>query len=465
MVSPLLLALLVSAAPDTGRIPAFSAPAPAPLAEHVAVPPRDHPPLVSASVAGMSFSALLRAEEAVRQEVRRGGFPGAALVIGRRAQVVIEQGVGQVSWDPSSDDVDPDHTVYDLASLTKVIATTTAVMLLVEDGKMELDAPVVRYLPEFFGERKTEVTVRQLLSHTSGLPAGADLWAPTPDESLRRALQTPLVRAPGSGVEYSDVGPVVLWAAAERAAGEPLYRLLDRRVFGPLEMRATTFLPGNPCSRCAPTALLAGGELRGRVHDPISVRLGGIAGNAGLFATAHDIGRFAAMLANGGELDGVRVLKAVTIDRFTRRQPGAGTRALGWDTPSGTRGGAAGFMMSANAFGHTGFTGTSVWIDPDRGTWAVLLSNRTYAPKAPNRIQAVRRMVHSWVAASADQGGALAAAPETDGTSAAAISPVEPEVIGDPAPAQESDWMPAPEPTPVAEPLPAAERVEAAPGR
>lgn len=402
MVSPLLLALLVSAAPDTGRTSAVSAPAPAPHAEHVVVPPRDHPPLVSASVAGMSFSALLRAEEAVRQEVRRGGFPGAALVIGRRGQVVIEQGVGQVSWEASSDDVDPDHTVYDLASLTKVIATTTAVMLLVEDGKMELDAPVVRYLPEFFGERKTEVTVRQLLSHTSGLPAGADLWAPTPEESLRRALRTPLVRAPGSGVEYSDVGPVVLWAAAERAAGEPLPDYLRRRVYEPLGMSSTGFLPGQDCERCAPTLFLQRTRepFRGRPSDETARRLGGVAGNAGLFSTARDVGRFAAMIAGRGELDGVRVMSEETARLFTRMpQPGERPRAHGWQLfcPTDTLE-APPPCTEPYAFGHTGYAGTSLWIDPDTGLWVVLLTNRTFLPRATARMPQLRRRIFETLA-------------------------------------------------------------------
>jgi CubicO group peptidase (beta-lactamase class C family) len=365
--------------------------------------------LASATAAGMNLDALYRAEAAVKDEVRRGGFPGAALAIGRRDQVVIERGIGQIGWDPSDIGVDPDHAVYDLASLTKVVATTTAVMLLVERGRMKLDAPVWRYLPEFRGGAKDLVTVRDLLTHTSGLPAGADIWAPTPAGSLARAIATPLQREPGVKVEYSDIGFVVLWAAAERAAGEPLHRLLDRRVFGPLEMRLTTFLPGSSCVSCVPTERRKDGTvIRGRVHDPTAYRLGGIAGNAGLFSTAHDLARFAAMMANGGQLDGVRVLKRSTIEQFTRRQPGAGTRALGWDTPARTGTGAAGLRISPRAYGHTGFTGTSLWIDPDRGTWTVLLSNRTYAPKASNQIQSVRRSVHDWVSTSYDVGPVVA---------------------------------------------------------
>lgn len=360
--------------------------------------------LVSPAVAGFRLTTLLQAEAAVRAELDRGGFPGAVLAVGRRDKVVVEQGFGRMQWGAGAA-VDPDATVYDLASLTKVVAATTAVMLLVEDGRLNLDGRVSNYLPAFTGGGKEDVTIRHLLTHTSGLPAGAGLWG-SPDEALGRALSVPLRRPAGAGVEYSDIGFIVLWAAAQRAAGdEPLYSLLDRRVFGPLKMRYTTFLPGEACDRCAPTAQRADGTLlQGRVHDPLAQRLGGVAGHAGLFATAHDLARFAAMLANGGELEGVRVLNTETIRRFTQRQPGAGTRALGWDTPpAAATAGAAGQRISRNGFGHTGFTGTSLWVDPDRGTWVVLLSNRVFQPQGANRIQALRRSVHDWVALATDQ--------------------------------------------------------------
>ncbi|HYJ80035.1 MAG TPA: serine hydrolase domain-containing protein [Longimicrobiaceae bacterium] len=362
--------------------------------------------LTSAAEAGLSAVALIRAEEAVHAELQRGAFPGAALAIGRGSDVVLEQGLGTVGrggWDGEA--VDPDRTVYDLASLTKVVGTTTAVMLLVEDGRMRLDDPVAAYLPEFGGGERDQVTVRHLLTHTSGLPAGIDVPAGlTPQEALLRAMRAPLAGRPGMRVDYSDVGFVVLYAAAERAAGEPLYRLLDRRVFEPLQMRSTGWWFGDGCRRCAGTSRAHGDAFRGHVHDPISRRLGGVAGNAGLFSTAHDLARFAAMLANGGELDGERVLRASTVRLFTQRQPGTGTRALGWDTPSRSGSGAAGSRVSDGSFGHTGYTGTSIWVDPVRRTWVVLLANRTYDTDGNNRMQALRRTVHDHVAESADMG-------------------------------------------------------------
>jgi CubicO group peptidase (beta-lactamase class C family) len=360
--------------------------------------------LASPELAGMRTVDLLRATESVEREIRRGGFPGAALAIGRRDQVVIERGFGNLDWGGASAVVDPDLSVYDLASLTKVVATTTAVMILVEDGKLGLDTPVREYLPAFAGGAKDYVTIRHLLTHTSGLPAGTEIGAPSPVLSLDRAIRTRLQNAPASVVEYSDIGFIVLAAAAEKAAGEPLYRLLDRRVFGPLQMRSTTFLPGEWCDRCAPTEERRDGSfLRGVVHDPLAQQLGGIAGHAGLFSTVHDLARFAAMLSRGGELDGVRVLKEETLRLFTQRQPGAGTRALGWDTPDPRGSGAAGLGISPRSFGHTGFTGTSLWVDPEKGTWAVLLSNRTFQPRGPNRMQALRRQVNDLVAAATEE--------------------------------------------------------------
>lgn len=328
--------------------------------------------------------------------------PGAVLAIGQRDRTVLLRGIGNTSW--QADPVDPRRTVYDIASLTKVVATTPAAMLLVESGKLNLDAPVQRYLPSFRGEDKDQVTIRHLLTHTSGLPAGGDIWGPTPHIALSQAINTPLVRAPGDSSVYSDVGFILLWVAAEKAAGEPLPELLERRVYRPLGMNSTGFRHEKPCPHCAPTSPLHDAS-PARLHDPVGRRLGGVAGHAGLFSTGDDLARFAMMFANGGELDGVRVFRPETVHEFTSRQPHAGTRALGWDTPNATRTSSAGTRMSMRAFGHTGHTGGSMWIDPESGVWAVLLSNRTYNPRTgESGIQGVRRAVNDLAAEAADAG-------------------------------------------------------------
>jgi len=405
MLLPALLSLAAFAAVPA-HAPAWTEP-PAPRT-HAGPGPRDpgarpsRHVLVSAADAGLTLTPLLQAQHEVAAEVERGAFPGAALAVGRGSRVVLEEGIGRMGWD-GEDAVDPDWTLYDLASLSKVVGTTTAAMLLVEDGKLSLDEPVSSYVPEFTGGGKESVTVRMLLTHSAGLPEGADVYGPTADDALQHALRVPLAYTPGSRALYSDLSMVVLFAVAERAAGEPVYRLLDRRIFTPLSMRSTTYVPGDPCDRCA-ASIRGNAGFRGRVHDPIARQLGGFSGNAGLFSTAHDLARFAAMLAGEGELNGVRVLRASTVREFTRRQPGAGTRALGWDTPTGGDSGAAGSRISPTAFGHTGYTGTSLWVDPERGTWVVLLANRTYDPQGANRIQALRRSVHDLVARASDEG-------------------------------------------------------------
>lgn len=340
---------------------------------------------VDAALAGLDPRGLERAVDAVRREVRRGVLPGASIVVGRGEHVVEKRGIGVLA--PELADVDPDGTMYDLASLTKVVATTSAVMLLVEDGKMEMDAPVSRYLPEFTGGARSRVTVRQLLTHTSGLPAGASPPSGNPEATLARLIATPLRNAPGEKVVYSDIGPIVLFAAAERVAGEPIPALLERRVFTPLGMKSTRFDPGTGCSRCAPTT----SRFRGTVHDPLAQRLGGVAGNAGLFSTATDMGRFAAMLAGGGALGGVRIFREETVRTFTARQPGAQDRALGWELPGEKRtDGSGGARISDRAFGHTGFTGTSIWMDPQYDVFVILLSNRVNPTRNNQKIGRVR---------------------------------------------------------------------------
>jgi CubicO group peptidase (beta-lactamase class C family) len=205
-------------------------------------------------------------------------------------------------------------------------------------------------------------------------------------------------------VLYSDAGFVILGLAATRAAHQPLGMFLRKRVWGPLGMTHTQFEPGRPCDACAPTLTLDDGTpFAGETNDPFSRKLGGITGNAGLFSTGHDLARFAAMLANGGELDGVRIVRESTLRQFMTPQPGAGLRALGFEAfcREGTQPDQKPCKTPPYAIGHTGYTGTSIWIDPARGAWVVLLSNRTYLPKAPNHIRKVRRELFNLVTGNA----------------------------------------------------------------
>ena len=344
---------------------------------------RDGLPAKAPRAVGMSAARLATINRVVERGIRAGGYPGAAVVVGRKGAVVWERGFGRLGWTRDAASVEADRTIYDLASLTKVVGTTTAVMILFDEGKIRLDDHVVKYLPEFTGGGRELVTIRLLLEHRSGLPAGRDLWrvAHTAEEARAAVLQTPLIAPPGQTYEYSDLGADVLGFMVESVTGQRLDRFLDARVFAPLGMTDTHFRPeAGLRGRIAPTELTPprGYPLRGEVHDENAYALGGVAGHAGLFSTASDLSLFAQMLLNGGTFNGTRIIADSTVTLFTKRA--AGTRALGWDTCAGEFG--CGKYMSANAYGHTGFTGTSLWIDPDRDMFVVLLTNRVHAAKA-----------------------------------------------------------------------------------
>lgn len=331
--------------------------------------------------------------EPVKAELEAGAFPGAAVAVGVRDREFHTIGLGAIGWTRNAAPVDPDSTIYDLASITKVVATASAIMLLVDEGKLSLDELVATYLRDFAEGPKSAVTVRHLLTHTSGLPAGAELRrGNTRVERIAWAATFPIYPPAGARVEYSDVGFVLAWEVAERAAGEPLTQYLERRLYLPLGMTSTGYLPGLDCERCAPTGRLQDQSLyRGKPFDPVAQRLDGISGNAGLFSTARDLGRFAAMVTNGGELEGVRILSSEMAHEFTAAQPGAGRFRLGWETMCEEEVSDQEGCAEPLAIGHTGWTGTSIWIEPETGIWTILLTNRTYEPKSPNRLQTVRR--------------------------------------------------------------------------
>lgn len=324
----------------------------------------------------MSTARLDAVDRVVERGVQAAGFPGAAVIIGRRDRMVLSRGYGSLDWASSSAAVSPERTLYDLASLTKVVATTSAVMVLYDEHRVSLDAPVSRYLPAFSRGAKARVTVRELLQHRSGLPAGRNLahLARSPARARELILATALQYEPGTAQLYSDVGMDVLGFVVEAIAHQPLDRFVRRRIFAPLAMTSTTYRPGASLrARTAPTERYSarGHPLKGEVHDGDAYALGGVAGHAGLFSTASDLARFAQMLLDGGTLDGTRIIADSTVALFTHRS--AGWRALGWDTCAG--GASCGQHMSERAYGHTGFTGTSLWIDPDRGLYVIVLAN------------------------------------------------------------------------------------------
>ena len=340
-------------------------------------------PLKAPTAVGMSSARLAKIDHVVERGIAAGGYPGASVVVGRRGAAVMEKGFGRLNWSSSSPAVSADRTIYDLASLTKVVGTTTALMVLFDQGKIGLDDPVQKYVPGFTGGAKDRVTVRMLLEHRSGLPAGRDLWrlAHSPQEARDLVIATNLVCDPGHCYEYSDLGADMLGFVVEAASGQRLDQFLATNVFKPLHMDDTFFTPADSLrSRIAPTEVTPprGYPIQGEVHDENAFALGGVAGHAGLFSTAYDLAIFAQMMLNGGIYNGTRVVSDSTVALFTTRA--AGTRALGWDTCGGS--GSCGSFFVSVAFVHTGFTGTSLWIDPNRDMFVVLLTNRVYEARA-----------------------------------------------------------------------------------
>lgn len=346
--------------------------------------------LTPAAPASVGFDAALplRLDSLVNAAIAAGAAPGAVLAVGRYGRLIHMKGYGTLDRPRVSARPDA-HTLYDLASLTKVVATTTAAMILEEQGKLDLARPVHSYVPELSAPDKATITVRMLLTHSGGLEAYAPLYEAEAGALRGRAAYLaainarPLRYAPGTKTVYSDWDMVLVQAVIERITGRTLDAFVADHVFRPLGMRDTRFTPDTADAplraRIAPTAVdsTRGGLLRGVVHDGNAWALGGVSGHAGLFASAADLAVFAQMLLAGGTYGGARVVAPQTIARWTARQSPASTRALGWDTPA--PGSSAGRYMGPRAFGHTGFTGTSLWVDPERGLFVVLLMNRTRA--------------------------------------------------------------------------------------
>ena len=340
--------------------------------------------------------ASARVEDSVRAVLTRsladGAFPGAVAFIGSRTATLAVVGVGQLD---AADSTRPGRTtIYDLASLTKIVATTTLMLRLVDEGRVRLDAPAVRYLPEWRGERVGTITIRQLLTHSSGLAAWRPFYKEATDRADARAqllLVGPDV-PPGTRFLYSDMNFMLLGMVAEQVTGIPLDSAFQRMVARPLRLADTRFRPAAELrARIAPTEFdpWRQRQLRGEVHDENASRFDGVSGHAGLFSTADDLARFARMWLNDGVLEGDRLASKRSVAQFTHVQDTLiSRRALGWETPNGSN--SAGRRLSLRAFGHTGFTGTSVWIDPARNLFVILLTNRVNPTRENRKIGGVR---------------------------------------------------------------------------
>jgi beta-glucosidase-like glycosyl hydrolase/CubicO group peptidase (beta-lactamase class C family) len=353
--------------------------------------------------------AFAPVDSLVMTQIYRKAFPGAQLIIGRGGRILHKRNFGNLTYAPLSPLVD-DGTMYDIASMSKVLVTTTAVMMLYEEGRLDLDARVSSILPAFGRNGKERITIRNLLVHNSGLPAFRAYYTFCSDaaEALDTILGEPLDYPTGTRTVYSDLGMIVLGKVIEQISGKPLDVFARERVFGPLGMAHSMYNPADSLKRfAAPTELDTVWRKRvvqGAVHDETAALLGGVAGHAGVFSTASDIARFARMMLNGGTLDGRRLLRESTIDMFTRRQDRGSSRALGWDMRS-SQGSSAGRYFSMRSFGHTGFTGTSIWIDPEAGLFVVFLTNRVHPSRQNRKLIEFRPVLHDAIRAALSSGG------------------------------------------------------------
>ena len=369
---------------------------------------------------GVSLERLAQMDGVIEGEIANKKLPGAVVVVGRKGRVVWRKAYGARALEPAREPMTPD-TIFDVASLTKVVATATSIMILVERGKLRLSDPVSLHIPELKGEGRERITIEQLLTHISGYAPDFDLrerWTGY-DEAIKRLIKEPLRNPPGTRFTYSDIGFIALGEVVARVGKMPLDQFAQKNIFEPMRMTSTGFRPSAVQeSRIAPTerrrgqmsylgdtAVNAGVEgdvwLRGQVHDPTSYRMNGVAGHAGLFSTANDLAIYCQMILNGGSYGGVRVLSPLTVAQMTRPRivsSNGNTRGLGWDinTSYSTN---RGDLFPLGSFGHTGFTGTSIWIDPASEMFVVFLSNRVH-PDGKGDVGPLRGRVASIVASS-----------------------------------------------------------------
>ena len=376
--------------------------------------------LLAASACGETFSGGAALDDAIAQAIRENRIPGAVLLVGHNGQVVHRKAYGNRALLPSPEPMTVD-TIFDCASLTKVVATTSALMKLFEDGKVRLNDRVTEYLPEF-QDGKSGITVRNLMTHFSGLRPDLDLepeWSGY-ETGIHRALVDKPAGPPGVRFVYSDINFILLGEIVRRLSGRTLPEFAGQTVFEPLGMRDTMFQPPDSLRpRIAPTEMLEKSHviLRGVVHDPTARNMGGIAGHAGLFSTADDLGRFCQMMLDKGSWQGQRIFSPLTVEKFTTPQSPPDQpilRGLGWDIDS-PYSGERGDLFPIGSYGHTGFTGTSLWLDPTSDTYVLLLTNAVHPHLRP-AITSLRGKVATIVAASvgiATQGASLTGYNET----------------------------------------------------
>jgi CubicO group peptidase (beta-lactamase class C family) len=328
--------------------------------------------------------------------IRDGLYPGAVVIIGRRDSILYSRGYGHFTWNPASRVPHPDSTLWDIASITKVVATAASAMRLVDQGRLDLDARVGRYLPRFSGGLKNQVTVRMLLDHTSGLKSYSPMYRRAGGSRSRMIsllYAEPLVRPPGDSAAYSDLNAMLMGLVIESLAKTTLDRFADTEVFDPIGMVQTRFrVTAGLKRRTAPSGIWRGEPVPGDVNDQNAAAFGGVAGHAGVFSTGMDLARFAQVWLRDGMTSRGPWVSPATIRQFLTKGPRSGTRLLGWDSPelNGEEPSIFGTLISQSAYGHTGFTGTELWIDPTHDLFLVFLTNRAFDPKARDSLKGLK---------------------------------------------------------------------------
>jgi CubicO group peptidase (beta-lactamase class C family) len=337
----------------------------------------------------------------LNQAIVDSAFPGCAISIGYQGKLIYEQSFGHFTYDPGSPKVMV-NSIFDLASVTKVVATTTTAMILYDQGRLNLDQKVIEIVPEFRGKEKDKVTIRHILTHTSGLPGWVRFYLDLEgkDRIVQEICKTELINEPGTTYIYSDLGMILMQKILESITKKTLDLLVQDYITTPLNMKRTFYNPDSSLrDQIVPTEISEWHQelVHGFVHDENTFVMGGVSGHAGLFSTVQDLSIFCQMYLNMGLYNNRRILKSETINTFTSRQNivEGSTRALGWDTRSEEHS-MAGDFMSMQAFGHSGFTGTTIWIDPVNQVFVVLLSNRVYPTRENRKISRVRPNVHNY---------------------------------------------------------------------
>lgn len=341
----------------------------------------------------------LKIDYVIQKAIDEKAFPGAVVLVWKNGEIIYENAFGNYTYEVGLQKVYP-FTIYDLASLTKVVATTTAAMICYDRNLFSLDDKVVKYIPEFAVNGKENITIKHLLLHNTGLPAWKKFYGRglISEDVIKEIYSEELEYKTGEKTVYSDLGIITLGKIIEKVTEQSLDKFCSDNIFVPLKMESTFYTPDDLLKPlCAPTEkddYWRMKILQGEVHDETSAMLGGVAGHAGLFSTANDISKLMAVLMRKGKYDDKEFIKQSTVELFTKRYSKESTRALGWDTKSDS-GSSAGKYFSKKSFGHTGYTGTSIWADPERNLFVIFLTNRVYPTRENTKILKVRPELHN----------------------------------------------------------------------